>query len=322
MNLSAFTAVEQKKISEYERTRLFSLFWEVRALLYLGVLFLSAGLGILVYKNIDTIGHEAILIFMGMLALVCLTYCFRKAPPFSPGPTVFDSSWTDYILLLSVLLIGILVGYSQFTYSIFGRRYGLALGLPALVYLLLAYRFDHRGVLQLALSGIAAAFGIAVSPISMVQDFNLSHPLPSYTGLAVSVAFGAASLISEHKDFKSHFSFSFLNFSMHLAFAACLSGMFSQGNLLSWSFTILLALLAGGFWKYGQHKQSPYFLLCSVVYGYIGLTYTFLHFLFKTTAATTATIYLALLYFILSCVGTIYFFLNLKSFLDSDDSSL
>ncbi|HMC85145.1 MAG TPA: hypothetical protein VKI61_06445, partial [Chitinophagaceae bacterium] len=50
-----------QKVEAVEKARLFSLHWELKTLLYLGVTLLSGGLGILVYKNIDTIGHQVIL---------------------------------------------------------------------------------------------------------------------------------------------------------------------------------------------------------------------------------------------------------------------
>ena len=44
-----------------------SLYWELRLLLYLGVLLLTGGLGLLVYKNIDSIGHQAVLAFIALI---------------------------------------------------------------------------------------------------------------------------------------------------------------------------------------------------------------------------------------------------------------
>jgi len=47
-------------IREKEKKKMFSLHWELKTLLYLGIVLLTTGLGILVYKNIDTIGHQVI----------------------------------------------------------------------------------------------------------------------------------------------------------------------------------------------------------------------------------------------------------------------
>ena len=55
-----------------QKSDLFSVHWEVKTLLYLGVLLLTSGLGLLIYENIDTIGHKVVL---GLIALIC-TGCF------------------------------------------------------------------------------------------------------------------------------------------------------------------------------------------------------------------------------------------------------
>ena len=64
------TALEQAEAMESRR--LFSLYWELRLLLYLGVLLLTGGLGILVYKHIDTIGHQAVLAFIALVTFLIL----------------------------------------------------------------------------------------------------------------------------------------------------------------------------------------------------------------------------------------------------------
>src|SRR5882672_2103524 len=57
-----------EKVKAAEAGRLFSVHWELKTLLYLGVLLLSGGLGVLVYKNIDTIGHQAVLAFIAAVS--------------------------------------------------------------------------------------------------------------------------------------------------------------------------------------------------------------------------------------------------------------
>src|SRR4051812_4073640 len=82
-----------QKAEAVEKARLFSLHWELKTLLYLGVTLLSGGLAIVVYKNIDTIGHQVILAAIALVSLGCFYYCRRKAAPFSydkvPAPNVF-----------------------------------------------------------------------------------------------------------------------------------------------------------------------------------------------------------------------------------------
>lgn len=57
-----------EKIKIQSGKQLFSVHWELKTILYLGVLLLTSGIGVLVYKNIDTIGHQAILLFIGLIS--------------------------------------------------------------------------------------------------------------------------------------------------------------------------------------------------------------------------------------------------------------
>ncbi len=310
----------QEKIGAHYQERPFSIFWEVRTLLYLGVVSLSSGIGILIYKNIDTIGHQTLLGLIAVLTAACFGYCAKRAQPFTSGQGAKESSWADYVLLLGVLLFGIFTGYVQAQYAIFGKHYGLALGIPGAFYLFLAYRFDHRGVLQLGLSGLCAAVGVVVTPLSAVDGNLFDHRTPVYAGLAMGALYAAAGMLSEKSDFKKHFGFSYINFAMHLSMIASLTGMMTADGWEESIFFLLLAAFAAGLWRHAQRRRSPYFLLCAVLYGYVGFTYMCMHHLFRYS--TSGMVSLVFLYFILSCAGTIYFFLNMKTYLGSEDAGV
>ena len=57
---------QSTKIGEFEEKKPFSLHWELRAMLFAGILLLSSGLGLLVYDNFDQIGHGALLAAMAV----------------------------------------------------------------------------------------------------------------------------------------------------------------------------------------------------------------------------------------------------------------
>ena len=59
-------------IEEYQNLGIFSLHTELRLLLYLSVLLFTSGIGILIYQNIDSIGHDAIIICLFLLITVSL----------------------------------------------------------------------------------------------------------------------------------------------------------------------------------------------------------------------------------------------------------
>src|SRR6478752_2909089 len=136
-------------IREKENKKLFSLHWELKTLLYLGIVLLTTGLGILIYKNIDTIGHQVIVAIIALGCAACFGYCLKKSPGFSRQKNAVTKIWPDYILLLGCLLLLILIAYLQFQYNAFGNRYGLATFIPMVLLFISAYYFDHIGVLSM-----------------------------------------------------------------------------------------------------------------------------------------------------------------------------
>src|SRR5687768_4248090 len=63
--------------------QLFSVQWEVRTILFLGVSLLIAGISILIYKNIDTIGHTAILAAIGLGCIISFYYANKYRVPYT-----------------------------------------------------------------------------------------------------------------------------------------------------------------------------------------------------------------------------------------------
>src|SRR5436190_7007362 len=103
-----------QKIKARQAGKLLSLYWELKSLLYLGVLLASAGLSILVYKNIDTIGHQVILFFIATVCAGCFSYCFKKKLPYSNVKVLASNSFFDYIFLLRCLTFHTFFCYPQF----------------------------------------------------------------------------------------------------------------------------------------------------------------------------------------------------------------
>ena len=90
MNASAAKKLlEEGLISEssYEQVntlparRLISMNWDLRTILYTGITLLTSGLGIIIYKNIDSIGHTAILLFIAAITAGCFYYGVTKKAP-------------------------------------------------------------------------------------------------------------------------------------------------------------------------------------------------------------------------------------------------
>lgn len=298
-----------QKLKQKAENPTFSLHWELRTILYVGVLMFSTGLGILVYQNIDTIGHQAILTCIALACSACFYYCFRQGKPFSKQKTEHDSPFFDYVLLLGALLFLTFEGYIQFQYQVFGTNYNLAAILPTFLFAFLAYRFDHVGILSMSITGFAAWLGISITPLELLDSFDLASKNLIFTGEFLGIGLTATGWYLAHRAIKSHFFFTYLNFSTHLLFVATLSGLFLSHVWMMLWFTWLAALVAASFF-HARKEKSFYFLLIAIVYGYIGLSYTFFQLLDSINGESM--IYLGMWYFMASCAGIIYFLVNHK----------
>src|SRR5215467_5260513 len=105
------------------RGLLVSVRLEIRLLLYVGVLLLTSGVGILVVEHQHEIGPLAIAGALGLAAAACLVWIARKAPPFSWGAVESPNVGFDYILLLGLLLFASDLGYVEAQFTVLGPHW-------------------------------------------------------------------------------------------------------------------------------------------------------------------------------------------------------
>lgn len=307
-------------IAEDERTRPFSLHYELRALLYLGITLLVGGVGVLIYQHIDSIGHSVIVGAITLAMSASFGYAARQQPAFTWGEAPRSALAADYLLLLSCLLFLVLEGYLQVQYGLFGPRYGLAAMLPALLFFGLAYRFDHRGVLSLAITALAAWVGVSVAPLALFTTGFPTREL-SGPGLLLGLALLAAGLGSEWRRRKPHFAYPYLLLGSNAALLAAMVRLFTGGSGREWPEllrVLWVALLVLGIctalgW-YARRTQSYVFLLLAVSYGYVAFT-SALVILGEMVGISKAFYELAILYFPFSFIGLIWLLLNIKKVL-------
>ena len=305
-------------IAAAEQARPFSLHYELRAFLYLGITLLAGGLGVLVYQNLDSIGHRVIIGTIALLMAACFAYAARHRAPFTWGEAPKTSVGADYLLILSCLLFVILEGYLQYQYQLFGTQYGLATALPALVFIPIAYRFDHRGVLAMGLSALAAWVGLNATPLQVLEN-NFDDPGIRAAALGLGLALSVVGLWSERAGRKAHFAFTYLLLGCNLALIALLVTMVKTGRaddelLLSFGAAgLTLGLCAGLFW-YARRTHSYWFLVLSAGYGYFAMCWTVVLLLSELPDELTgAAVYL---FFPLSLGLMIYFFVNIRKLMD------
>ena len=314
MNIPLFERLQQEgllsdrslqTVKQREGSKLFSVHWELKTILYLGILLLTGGLGILIYKNIDTIGHQVILATIGLLCAGCFFYCERKKLPFATTKVPAPNSFFDYILLLGCLTLVTFITYLQVQYTAFGTAYGLATFIPMVILFFCAYYFDHLGVLSMAITNLAAWAGVAITPLNIIKANDFANAEIILAGLLLGVALTAIAWASQRRNIKAHFEFTYANFGMNILFIACLAGMFHFDNF----YPLWLLPLAGAilyFYKRALATNSFYCILMLTLYGYTGISYVIVRGLISLMYEI-GVIYFILMYFIGSATGMIVF---------------
>src|SRR5713101_555551 len=148
------------------RRELVSVRLELRAFLYLGVLLLTSGVGLLIKEHHTEIGPWAVAIGIGLAAAACLVWVSRKSAPFSWGEVQSPNVAFDYILLLGLLLFASDLAYIEVQFTVLGPNWAHHLLVVGAVYLFASYVWDSRTILGLALATLAAWRGVSLSLMS------------------------------------------------------------------------------------------------------------------------------------------------------------
>jgi len=299
------------KVSADREKPLFSVHWELKTFLYSGVLLLTGGLGLLIYENIDTIGHQFVLILIALICAGCFVYCFKTKLPFSAGQVKSPNTAFDYILLLACTSFLIFVGYLQFEYKVFGLNYGLATLIPMLVLFFTAYYFDHLGILNMAIANLAVWMGVSVTPKQLLLNSDFDSETIIFTYLLLGMLLVAAAYATQYLNFKKHFKFSYLHYGVHVGFIIMLAGYFHYYQSAV-SFAWMLGLFCFAFFIYQDafKHRSFYFILLTVLYSYIAVSSLVVRVLIQTTDLGAMS--LLSLYFIGSGIGLIFLLINLN----------
>ncbi|EIA08806.1 DUF2157 domain-containing protein [Flavobacterium frigoris] len=261
---------QMDQIAAYRRLNIFSVNTELKLFLYLSVLLFTSGIGILIYENVDSIGHIAILSLLLIVTVICYYFSFKNAVGFHKQQTYFENPLFDYLILAAILLSCTFIGYLQFQYGTFGTHYGLATLIPTAIALFCAYYFDNKTVLSIAITGLAAYIGLSVSPQALLNnDFQQTDSL-SYSAIALGLVLIIWSIYSTKIDLKKHFNLVFSTFALHLISISCINNLFEP----YWGvFIILLAVCCYYFYTVSYSLKSVSLFVFTILYTYFGLNF-------------------------------------------------
>nr|WP_067058239.1 DUF2157 domain-containing protein [Mucilaginibacter sp. L294] len=306
------------QLSQKHLTQLFSVHWELKTLLYLGVMLLSGGLGVLIYKNIDTIGHQAVLAFIALISIGCFIYCFKKKIPFSWGKVKAPNTGFDYILLLGSISMVTFVGYLQYQYQVFGLNYGMATFIPMLALFFIAYYFDHLGILSMAIASLALWMGVSVTPKTLLAYGTFNSKQIIFTYVAFGLILLTFAFLTQRFAIKKHFKFTYHHYGIHVTFIALLAGYFDNYESAA-NFVWLVPFFALAAYIYfdARRERSFYFILLTILYSYFALASLITRVLYGLMKYDA--IYLLLMCFIASAIGLIFLLININKNLKQDD---
>lgn len=245
--------------------RLFSVHHELRFFLYAGILLIIAGLGFTIKQYFAQLGDIAIISTLTLCACAAFIYCFIKGNNYFKEEVTSSNLLFDYILFFGCTVYSMDIAYIETQFHVLGDLWNNYLLVSAALFLFLAYRFDNRLVLSLALSTLAAWFGFTLSGHRF--SFQEYYRLYAITySIIVFLGGGFLYLLS----IKKHFFDIYLNFAVHFLCIALISGV-AEYKIFSLYFPgLLLACAALAF--YSVKVRKFIYMLYAVIYCYIGIS--------------------------------------------------
>jgi hypothetical protein len=270
------TEAQARPLERAARGELVSVEAELRTLLYAGVILITTGVGLFLKENHDRLGPVAIGTLLALAAAACLVYAWRRLPAFTWGSAGATHLGADYVLLLGVLLIGADLGYLEVQLHLLGAEWPYHLLTGAVVAFLLAYRFDSRSVLSLALTSFAAWRGVAVS-LSFAARSASTIPAVRANALACGAVFVAAGIASARTARKPHFEPVYVRLGLLLLFGALLTGAFGSATSSWFLWEIALLACAAVVIAVAYRLRRPLDFSIGVLAAYFGLLRILFH---------------------------------------------
>jgi hypothetical protein len=242
----------------------FSIYVELNALLYIGVVSIVAGLGWTFRDDVANLGDAAILAILGLLMASAFGYCFTKGPAYNNDEIESASFGFDYVLYFACLVLSATLAFIEARFAVF-HGWDTHLLIAALVFGALAYRFDNRFVLSLALSTLAGYLGLKISGFDTLDSDRLRFAGFLYGAFLI----GVGGLLYRQR-IKAHFLDVYLQLGANVLLMAAISGVLERG--IGWVYLVVLLALAAASIYLGVRYRRFAFVAYGTLFGYAGLS--------------------------------------------------
>lgn len=262
-NAELITPAQHAALVALVRRQRFSIFLELNGLLYVGVAAIAGGVAWTVREHFASLGDAAVLASLTSLLAGCAWYCAAHASPYSHGRVAAPTFSFDYVLYLGCLVFASELSFLEYRFHLLGIDWNYYLLASAAVYFAAAYRFDNRFVLSLALSTLAAWFGVRLSA------WRLFYGYLGELTLAYGSAVALAGVLLHRERIKPHFLETYLHVAANAILFAVMSRAVGDGHAL-WMVALLAACAVAI--ERGIRFRRFAFVVYGVVYGYVGIT--------------------------------------------------
>jgi len=241
-----------------------SVYVELNALLYIGVLSIAGGLVWTFQDYVVNLGDAVIFSILAALVALPLFYCFTRGKPYDHGEVESPSLIFDYVLYFGCLMFSATLGFAETRFTIF-NGWSTHLLIASIAFGLLAYRFDNRFVLSLAISTLAGYLGLKIDAFDVADTHFLR-----FTALAFGTALAGLGAWLYRQGVKPHFLDTYVHVAANVVMMATLSGVVESRTGLIY-LAALLALSAAAIYL-GIRFRRFAFVAYGTLYGYAGIS--------------------------------------------------
>jgi hypothetical protein len=261
---AVITTEQHALLQSLVRQERVSVFVELSALLYIGVLSIVGGVIWTFRDAVVELGDAVIFSMLALLVAVPLYYCFTRGAPYDNGDVKSPSLIFDYVLYFGCLMLSATLGFAETRFAIV-NGWSTHLAIASLAFGLLAYRFDNRFVLSLAIATLAGYLGLEIDAFDLADTHLLR-----FTAIVFGGALAGLGVWLHRQRVKPHFLDTYIHIAANVVMLATASGILEPGAGLLYAAALLA--LSGLSIHLGIRFHRFAFVAYGTLYGYAAVS--------------------------------------------------